>query len=233
MLGFICALSIEVEGIVNLMENKEETTVAKITYHKGKIFGKDVVCCECGIGKVNAAMSTQIMIDLYRPDVIINSGVAGSLSGDIRIGDIVISDDCVQHDMDGTEMGDPPGEIWFNDEKRIDIPADKATVDLLEKACAVLDDTQVFRGRIASGDVFIAAHEKRQRVADLFQAIACEMEGGAVGTVCYRNGIPYAVLRCISDDFNMKEAMDYFQFRNIAAEKSIKAIGEFIRLSTD
>ena len=96
MLGFICALSIEVEGIVNLMENKEETTVAKITYHKGNIFGKDVVCCECGIGKVNAAMSTQIMIDLYRPDVIINSGVAGSLSGDIRIGDIVISDDCVQ-----------------------------------------------------------------------------------------------------------------------------------------
>ena len=81
--------------------------------------------------------------------------------------------------------------------------------------------------------MFIAAHEKRQRVADQFQALACEMEGGAVGTVCYRNGIPYAVLRCISDDFNMKEAMDYFQFRNIAAEKSIKVIGDFIRLSAD
>ena len=106
MLGFICALSIEVEGIVGMMENKSEQTVAKITYHQGEIGGKKVVCCECGIGKVNAAMSTQLMIDLYHPDVIINSGIAGSLSGDIRIGDIVVSDDCVQHDMDGTEMGD-------------------------------------------------------------------------------------------------------------------------------
>ena len=233
MIGFICALDVEVEGIKSLMNNKTEETIAKIPYAKGETFGQKVVCCQCGIGKVNAAMSAQIMIDRYSPDVIINSGIAGSLSKDIRIGDFVISDDCVQHDMDGTEMGDPPGEIWFNDEKRIDIPADKATADLLEKACETLDDTQVFRGRIASGDVFIAAHEKRQRVADLFHALACEMEGGAVGTVCYRNGIPYAVLRCISDDFNMKEAMDYFQFRDIAAEKSIRAITEFIRLSAE
>lgn len=229
MIGFICALDVEVEGIKNLMDNKTEETFAKIIYTKGEIFGREVVCCECGIGKVNAAMSTQIMIDRYSPDLIINSGVAGSLSKDIRIGDVVISDDCVQHDMDGTEMGDLPGEIWFNDEKRIDIPADKAIADRLEKACAVLSDTQVFRGRIASGDVFVSAYEKRRRIADLFGALACEMEGGSVGTVCYRNGIPYAVLRCISDDFNMKEAMDYFQFRNLAADKSIKAITEFIK----
>lgn len=229
MLGFICALDVEVEGIKRQMNNITEQTVAKITCTKGEIFGQEVVCCECGIGKVNAAMSTQIMIDLYRPDVIINSGIAGSLSKDIRIGDIAISDDCVQHDMDGTEMGDPPGEIWFNDEKRIDIPADKATADRLQKACAVLDDTQVFRGRIASGDVFVAAHERRQRIADMFGAIACEMEGAAVGTVCYRNAVPYAVLRCISDDFNENEFVDFMRFRNVAAEKSIKAITEFIR----
>lgn len=229
MLGFICALDVEVEGIKNLMDNKTEQTVAKIAYTKGNIFGQEVVCCECGIGKVNAAMSTQIMIDLYRPDVIINSGIAGSLSKDIRIGDIVISDDCVQHDMDGTEMGDPLGEIWFSDEKRIDIPADRATADRLEKACACLSDTKVFRGRIASGDVFIAAHEKRQRIADIFGALACEMEGGAVGTVCYRNGVPYAVLRCISDDFNENDFMDFMHFREFAATKSIRAISEFIK----
>ena len=111
MLGFICALGIEVEGIKHMMENPTDTTVAKITYTKGMIGDKEVVCCECGIGKVNAAMSSQIMIDLYHPDVIINSGIAGSLSGEIRIGDIVISDDCVQHDMDATEMGDSLGQI--------------------------------------------------------------------------------------------------------------------------
>ena len=231
MIGFICALDIEVEGIVNLMENKEEQTVAKIIYHKGEINGKEVVCCECGVGKVNAAMSTQIMIDLYHPDVIINSGIAGSLSGDIRIGDIVISDDCVQHDYDGTEMGDPPGQIWFNDEKRIDIPADKATADKLYEACKTLPDINVFRGRIASGDTFVAAHERRQGIADLFGALACEMEGAAMGTVCYRNDVPFAILRSISDDFNNNDFMDFMEFRNVAADRSIKAIEEFIRIA--
>lgn len=229
MLGFICALGIEVEGIVKQMENKEETTIAKITYHKGEIYGKEVVCCECGIGKVNAAMSTQIMIDVYHPDVIINSGIAGSLSGDIRIGDIVISDDCVQHDMDGTEMGDPLGMVQFNDEKRTYFPADKATADKLYDACKTIEGISMFRGRIASGDVFITARDRRRRIADHFGALACEMEGAAVGTVCFRNGVPFAILRSISDDFNDNEFMDFMQFREVAAKRSIKAIEEFIK----
>ena len=231
MFGFICALSVEVEGIVKLMENTEKTTVAKITYHKGEIYGKEVVCCECGIGKVNAAMSTQIMIDLYHPDVIINSGIAGSLSGEIRIGDIVVSDDCVQHDMDGTEMGDPLGQVQFNDELRTYFPADKATADRLFEACKTIDGINVFRGRIASGDVFISSRDRRQKVADHFDAIACEMEGAAVGTVCYRNGVPFAILRSISDDWNNNELMDFMKFRALAAERSIRVIAEFIRLS--
>jgi adenosylhomocysteine nucleosidase len=227
--GFICALDVEVEGIRNMMASAEQRTVAKITFTKGEIGGAGVVCCECGVGKVNAAMSAQLMIDLYHPDVIVNSGIAGSLSKDIRIGDIVISDDCVQHDMDGTEMGDPPGEIWFNDERRIDLPADKAVADRLEQACRVLSDTAVFRGRIASGDTFVAAHARRQRIADMFHALACEMEGAAVGQVCYRNGVPFAILRCISDDFNENEFIDFMKFRTIAAEKSIRVIETFIK----
>lgn len=228
MLGFICALAIEVEGIVNMMDRKEENTVAKITFIKGEIGGREVVCCECGVGKVNAAMSTQIMIDLYHPEAIVNSGIAGSLSGNIRIGDIVISDDCVQHDMDGTEMGDLPGEIWFNDEKRIEIPADKGIADKLYAACMTLPEISVFRGRIASGDVFVAAHDRRQRIADMFGALACEMEGAAVGCVCYRNAVPFAILRSISDDFNNNEFVDFMEFRGVASERSILAIKEFI-----
>ena len=229
MLGFICALAIEVEGIVDLMKNKEERTIAKITYHKGMIHGKEVVCCECGIGKVNAAMSTQIMIDLYAPDVIINSGIAGSLSGDIRIGDIVVSDDCVQHDMDGTEMGEPLGQVQFNDALRTFFPADTAIVAQRYAACDSIDDISVFRGRIASGDTFIVSHDRRQRIADTFNALACEMEGAAVGTVCFRNGVPFAILRSISDDFNNNEYVDFMQFRVVASERSIRAIEEFIR----
>ncbi len=231
-IGFICALDVEVEGIKQLMADKTEQTVAKITYAQGEIFGQQVVCCECGMGKVNAAMSAQIMIDLYRPDVIINSGIAGSLSKDIRIGDLVVADDCVQHDMDVTEMGDPLGQIQFNDEVRIYLPADTATADRLEKACQLPDDTQVFRGRITSGDAFIVAHERRQRIADHFGALACEMEGAAVGQVCYRNAVPFTILRCISDDFNENEYMDYMKFRSVAAEKAISVITEFIRSFT-
>lgn len=229
MLGFICALDIEVEGIVKLMENKEENTVAKVTYHKGEIFGKEVVCCECGIGKVNAAMSTQIMIDVYHPDVIINSGIAGSLSGRIRIGDIVVSDDCVQHDMDATEMGEPLGQVQFNDEVRTYFSADKATADMLYAACQTVEEISVFRGRIASGDVFVSTHDRRQRIADQFDALACEMEGASVGTVCYRNEVPFAILRSISDDFSNNEFVDFMEFRVIAADRSIKAIEEFIK----
>ena len=229
MIGLICALDVEVEGIKKLMNDITQSTVAKITYTKGVIGDKEIVCCECGIGKVNAAMSAQIMIDLYHPEPIINSGIAGSLSADIRIGDIVISDDCVQHDMDATEMGNPHGEIQFNDELRTFFPADKSVADALERACGILDGTGVFRGRIASGDVFVSAHDRRQWIADTFGALACEMEGAAVGTVCYRNGVPYAILRCISDDYNNNDFMDYMTFRGIAAEKSVKAITEFIK----
>ena len=229
MLGFICALDVEVEGIKNLMENKAEKTVAKITYTKGDIFGKEVVCCECGMGKVNAAMSAQIMIDLYHPDAIINSGIAGSLSSDIQIGDLVVADDCVQHDMDVTEMGEPLGQIQFNDELRTYLPADKEIANALEAACSILPRTKTFRGRIASGDVFISSHERRRMIADTFNALACEMEGAAVGQVCYRNGIPFTILRCISDDFNENDYMDYMKFRAVSAEKSIKAISEFIK----
>lgn len=233
MIGFICALDAEVEGIKQLMLNKTEDVFAKIPYAKGEIFGQEVVCCECGVGKVNAAMSAQIMIDRYHPDLIINSGIAGSLSEEIRIGDLVIADDCVQHDMDGTELGDPLGQIQFNDELRTYLPADTAIADMLEKACAAIPDTAVFRGRIASGDVFIASRDRRKKIADTFNAIACEMEGAAVGQVCYRNEIPFTILRCISDDFNGVEFMEYMKFRSVAAEKSIRAITAFIRLSAE
>jgi adenosylhomocysteine nucleosidase len=229
MYGFICALDVEVEGIKQNMTGRTDETIAKITYSRGIIDGEEVVCCECGMGKVNAAMSTQIMIDRYHPDAIINSGIAGSLSSDIRIGDLVISDDCVQHDMDGREMGDPLGQIQFNDGVQTYFPADKATADRLAAACADLDDTVVFRGRIASGDIFIASHSRREEVAAAFGALACEMEGASVGHVCYRNSVPFAILRCISDDFNENDYVDYMRFRNIAGEKAVKVILAFLR----
>ncbi len=230
MIGIICALSIEVEGIAKLLQNKKEETFAKMKYIYGTINGKDVVMTECGIGKVNAAMSTQIMIDKFSPDVIINSGIAGSVSRQLKIGDIVISKDCVQHDFDGTQMGDPKGLIQYNDETRIDIPVSLDIAQKLFDACKDLENTNVLLGRIATGDIFVAQREMRSQIANEFSALACEMEGGSVAQVCYRNSVPCAILRCISDDFDENQFMDFMEFRNLAADKSISAIKNFLQL---
>lgn len=230
MIGIICALSIEVEGLEKLLQNKTEHTYAKMRFVRGTINGKDVVMTECGIGKVNAAMSAQVMIDRFDPTVIINSGIAGSVSRALKIGDIVISKDCVQHDFDGTQMGDPKGLIQYNDEKRIDIPADIEIASKLCDACKGIDNTNVLLGRIATGDVFVADKGMRQAIADEFSAVACEMEGGAVAQVCYRNDVPFAVLRCISDDFDENKFVDFMEFKVIAADKSITAIKNFLEL---
>lgn len=233
MTGIICALKIEVEGLLNLMYEQDKKTVAGLDFYSGEINGRRVTLLECGIGKVNAAIGTQIMIDFYNPDVIINSGIAGSLSPGLKIGDIVISKDCVEHDMDGTAMGDPPGEIWYTNEKRIDIPASSAVYKKLYECCKSLKNVNVEIGRIATGDVFVADIEKRRSIANKFGALCCEMEGGAVGHVCYRNKVPYAVLRAISDDFNNNEFVDFEKFKMLAAENSIKVMTEFLKQETN
>lgn len=229
MIGIICALQIEVDGLKQEMEEPKITKKAGLEFIAGKVFGKDVVLLECGVGKVNAAVGTQIMIDLYQPDVVINSGIAGSLSKQLTIGDIVISTDCVEHDINCTELNEPRGQIWFTDEKRISIPADKEVSDKLAACCQGLG-SHVMKGRIATGDIFITYRAKREFIAFEFDALCCEMEGAAVGHVCYMNKIPFAILRSISDDFKFNHAENYEEFKELAADRSIKAMKKFIRM---
>ncbi|MGN1050977.1 MAG: 5'-methylthioadenosine/adenosylhomocysteine nucleosidase [Acutalibacteraceae bacterium] len=229
MIGIICALKIEVDGLKEIMKEKEEKVIAGLSFVRGKIFEKDIVLLECGIGKVNASIGTQIMIDYYAPDTIINSGIAGSLSKDLKIGDIVISKDCVQHDMDTSALGDPKGLICYTDEKRIDIPADENTAEKLFRSANKTENTKVLLGTVATGDKFVSLVEERKEIAHMFSSLCCEMEGGAVGHTCYRNGVPFAVMRCISDDFNNNESMDYEQFKFLASDKTIAVMKDFIK----
>lgn len=222
-------MKIEVENLQKRMQNITEHKFAGALYVCGRIEGKDIIAVECGVGKVNAAICTQILIDRFSPDVIINSGIAGSLSSKAGIADVVIAEDIVQHDMNVTALGDRLGEITFADEQRIEIPADEDTTEKLIKACERLENTKVIKGRIATGDIFVAGMKKRAKIFDRFGAVACEMEGGAVGQTCYRNGVPFAVLRCISDDFEEKNFMEYDRFSVIAAQKTITVLMEFIK----
>ena len=229
MIGIICAMKIEVEGLKALMENSEVTKAAGLEFFSGKIFEKDVVLLECGIGKVNAAVGTQVMIDRFKPDVIINSGIAGSLSKDLIVGDIVVSSDCVQHDLNCTALDEPRGQITFADEKRSDIPADKETVDKLAECCQS-PGAHVRIGRIATGDMFVSVIGQREFIAFEFDALCCEMEGAAVGQVCYMNKIPFAVLRSISDDLKFNKGTDFESFSQLAADRTVKALKKFIQM---
>lgn len=228
MLGIICAMAIEVEGLLNLMENKKEIKKAGATFTKGTIFGKDVVVTECGIGKVNAAVTAQVMIDLFSPTALINSGVGGALSEKLKVGDVVISTDAIQHDYDTTALGDEKGLICFAEEQRVDIPASKDLCKKLLAACESLENTTVLTGRIATGDKFISDTKARLEIGREFNALACEMEGCAVGQVCYRNSVPFAILRCISDDLTNSTSMDYETFKGVAAAKTTTILSNFI-----
>ncbi len=228
MIGIICALKIEVEGLKALMENAESTAKAGLEFISGKIFDKDVVLLECGVGKVNAAVGTQILIDLFKPDVVINSGIAGSLTKELTVGDIVISADCVEHDINCTALEEPRGQIWFTDEKRIDIPADPEVAKKLAECCRNLG-AHVKTGRIATGDMFVTYRRQREFIAFEFDALCCEMEGGAVGHVCYMNKVPFAILRSISDDLKFNKPENYEDFKELAANRAIKAMKLFIQ----
>ncbi len=230
MIGIICAMAVEVEGLKALMENRQDIKYADMTFTKGTLGNSDVVAVECGVGKVNAAMCAQAMIDKFSPDAVINSGVAGSLSDEVTLCDMVVGTEVLQHDMNASALGDPVGEITFPDEHRTFFPCDEEISEKLFSICENIDGSNTFKGRIASGDIFVSRRSKREIINRRFEALACEMEGGAVGHVCFRNKVPFCVFRVISDDLTNNKGMDFKEFCDAASEKSIKAVTELIRV---
>ena len=227
MIGIICAMQIEADGILDLCENKTTQDKFGMKFTSGTLNGKDVVVVVCGVGKVNAAMCAVTLINDYKPDLVINSGVAGAVSPVVSIGDFVVGSKAVEHDMNVTPLGYKQGEVLFPDGSATFFDCDKDASRLLENVCSELDDTRVVRGVIASGDIFVSDRSKRLRLNDRFGAIACEMEGAAIGHVCYSCKVPFAVLRAISDDLDENKGVDYAKFCESAAKKTVFAIDRF------
>lgn len=227
MIGIIGAMDIEVEFLKNSAKNKEIKKVSGIDFVKGEIYGKEVVIAKAGVGKVNAAICAQTMALLYKPDVIINTGVAGSLSKEVGVGDIVIAEDTVQHDMDTSPLGDPVGFISGID--MVKLPCHKPTVNALSVAADEVGGIKYKTGTIASGDIFLNSEEIKNKIVKNFGAIAGEMEGASIGQVCIVNNIPYCVVRAISDNADGSSHMDYPEFVGIAAKKSADLIMKYIK----
>lgn len=225
MIGIIGAMGVEVKALADLLENKKSEAISGVEYLSGTIYGRDVVLAVCGIGKVFAAICAQTMILKYNPEIIINTGVAGTLSEELSIGDIAISDFVVQHDMDTSPLGDPVGLL--SGINIVKIPSDEKIYKKIEDAVKKTDTNYII-GTIASGDQFLASNEVKRRIVDNFGAIAGEMEGGSIGHVCYVNKVPFCVLRAISDCADGSGAENYMEFLNKAAENAVEVMKNFI-----
>lgn len=225
MIGIIGAMEVEVEKLRDAMQIDNTVNVAGMRFYCGRINDTECVLVRSGVGKVNAALCTQILCDRFGVNKVINSGIAGSLCADINIGDIVISTDAIQHDMDARYFGYDPGVIPQQDVSVF--VADEALADKAEQACRKVNpDISVFRGRVLSGDQFIADRDKKQWLSDTFSGMCTEMEGAAIAHAAYRNGVPFLIIRAISDKADDSATEDYTTFE-------AKAIDHMVRLTLE
>lgn len=226
MLGIIGAMDIEVDSIKSKVKNKTVSTVSGIDFVCGFIENVTVCVAKCSPGKVNAAICAQAMIDNFDIDKLINVGVACSLNEDVVIKNIVIASDVCEYDIDITALGEPRG--FINGLNVIKIKTDETLSDRLART-AINYGEKIHRGTVASGDTFIADSSLKEMLSSQFDALCGEMEGGAIGHVCACAGVPFAVLRSISDGGDENSQMDYSTFKKIAAEISTAVVIEYIK----
>lgn len=223
MIGIIGAMEEEVAALKEAMTIEENVTFASMDFCRGTLCGKEVVVVRSGIGKVNAAICTQILVDKFGVDTLINTGIAGSLDANIDIGDMVISTDAVEHDMDASIFGDPIGQIPRMD--TFSFPADE---ELVEKAKAANEeanpDIHTFVGRIVSGDQFVSSKEVKDKLVANFEAKCTEMEGAAIAHAAYLNKVSCVIIRAISDKADNSATMDYPTFERQAITHSVRLV---------
>ena len=231
--GIIGAMDHEIDTLVGDLQDKKEEKKYGLTFYLGKLKKYEVVIVKCGIGKVNAGRTTQVLISEYSPKYIINTGIAGGLSEQLKIGDIVISTDLIQHDFDVTAFGYAKGYMFIGANKKeatkyvADKELSKSVQKILEK---VGKGRNVFAGRVLTGDMFVSSKEKREELVKEFDGFCCEMEGAAIAQVASLNNVPFTVVRLISDLPNGQGPDDYNKFEKEAAILSALALEAFLEI---
>ena len=213
MIGILSALEVESDIILKKMIEKEVSVIAGMTFTKGRLSERDVVLATCGVSKVNAALFTQIMIDNFRPDCILFTGVAGSMDPSIKQMDLVVAEKLTFYDVSPHQLEFCfPNQIWFRtDEELTELVRSNAKESLF--------------GAIITGDQFITSRERKKQLKKQFpEALAVEMEGCAVAHTCFVNSVPFAIIRCISDLADSEAENSYDAFEKKAAEKSARII---------
>ena len=226
-IGIIGAMDLEVETLKSKLTDVTITTKAGMEFHEGILNGAPVVVVRCGIGKVNAALCVQIMADVFGTTHIINTGVAGSLNAKLDIGDILISEDALHHDIDVRIFGYQLGEV--PQMGRLEFPADKRMMELAKESCErVCGNINAIYGRVVSGDQFISDAEVKDHLINSFHGDCAEMEGASIAHGAYLNNIPFVIIRAISDKADGSAELDYPLFERAAAEHSAKLVEDMV-----
>ncbi len=226
LIGIIGAMDIEIEGLCAILTSAKNVEIGGIAFTTGKLGLQKVVIAKSGIGKVFAAICTQTMINEFSPDMIVNTGIAGTLNEDVGILDVVVANRTVQHDMDISSLDDVPvGLIPAFDDVYLNCDDDIAK--RISRAATSLGIRNII-GTVASGDQFIADAKKKEWIKNTFSADACEMEGAAIGQVCTFRKTPFCIVRTISDGGNEAANMDYPKFAKLAADQSVKIVRAFV-----
>lgn len=220
--GIIGAMDEEVELLRSKLNDRKDTSLAGSEFYEGKIDSLEVILLKSGIGKVNAAMGTALMIEKFKPDVIINTGSAGGFHRDLNVGDVVISTEVRHHDVDVTIFGYEYGQVprmpaYFSPDQRL--------VSAAVKSAEKINGIQVAEGLIASGDSFMNDSERvefiRSKLPDLY---AAEMEAAAIAQVAYQFEVPFVIIRSLSDIAGKDSNISFDQFLETAAKNSAELI---------
>ena len=219
MLGIIGAMDQEVNAILTNLKEEKLNEFYTLKFWEGKLNGMSCVVGQSGIGKVNAARCTQIMIDKFSPTSIINVGSAGALNPELEIGDVVISTSCVYHDADLTAFGHPKGYIPGTEDRFI--KADEKLIDSCKKAMGKIlnNDYKILLGAVATGDQFYNDPEVKAELYKEFGAYCDDMEAAAIAHVCYLCKVPFVVVRSISDKPTSKDKVDFYDFLELASKR--------------
>lgn len=221
-IGIIGAMDEEVAPLLEELKIKKKLVKAQMEFNEGTLWEKDVIVVRSGIGKVNAAVCAQILVDDFQVDALINVGVAGGVGEEVYPGDVVIGDSLIQHDIDASAFGEKLGQIPRMDV--FDFKCDKTLVEKAKDACNKMNECKSFVGRIVTGDQFIADPEKIRWLNKEFSALTCEMEGGSIAQVCHLNNIPFVVIRSASDNANNGAHIEYEKFKPIAVKNSVNIL---------
>ena len=226
-IAIIGAMDSELVTLLGALEDKQAESFCGLTFYTGKLKGQPAVLVKCGIGKVNAARCAQILLDRFDPEALINTGIAGGVGPGLHVGDIVVATGLVQHDYDISAFGYAKGNLGdrsHEKEPTVFWADERVAGAVTEAAEQVLGKDKLHRGLIATGDQFISGAEKKASIYGEFQALAAEMEGGAIAQVAALGHVPFAVIRAISDLADGTAAASYDAFEQAAADASAATV---------